>query len=286
MRPTQLFSIDSEFNLLLFNNTTDNTHTFNHNVSLGSIQFHFNLKGTSSFLFNQGNYSIDFKEDTSFLLYNPKKELPINLLTHQESTILSLIISLEKLHQLFSDSYHIPFLNPSNIKHKYYHQDQIKPSMTIVLNQILNAQSMANSKELYLKAKSYELLCLYFNKNEDPNSEHCPFLLDQENILKIKKAKDIILKNFDNPPTLEQLSEQIDLSLKKLKLGFKEIYGNSIYGFLLDYKLEYGRKLLNTGTYNVNEVGEILGYSTSSHFISAFKKKFGITPKKYTLNLK
>lgn len=48
---------------------------------------------------------------------------------------------------------------------------------------------------------------------------------------------------------------------------------------MLDYKLEVARKLLDSGHFNVNEVGLKVGYSTASHFITAFKKKYGVTPK-------
>jgi AraC-like DNA-binding protein len=126
---------------------------------------------------------------------------------------------------------------------------------------------------------------LYFNRSEDPNAEQCPFLIDEENVLKIKKAKEIIIANMAEPPTLEVLSEQVGLSLKKLKMGFKQIYGDTVYGFLFDYKMDYARQLLDSGSYNVNEVGLKIGYSTGSHFIAAFKKKFGTTPKKYLMNL-
>ena len=87
------------------------------------------------------------------------------------------------------------------------------------------------------------------------------------------------------PPSLQELSDEIGLSLKKLKEGFKEIYGETVFGFLFDYKMDYARKLLETGQHNVNEVGLRVGYSTASHFIAAFKKKFGTTPKKYILSL-
>ena len=50
-------------------------------------------------------------------------------------------------------------------------------------------------------------------------------------------------------------------------------------------KMEVARKLLEAGNHNVNEVGLKVGYSTSSHFISAFKKKYGTTPKKYLMGL-
>jgi AraC-like DNA-binding protein len=90
---------------------------------------------------------------------------------------------------------------------------------------------------------------------------------------------------MQEPPTLKELSEEIKLPLNRLKEGFKQIYGDSVFSFLFDYKMEVARKLLAGGSHNVNEVGLKVGYSASSHFIAAFKKKFGTTPKKYVMSL-
>ena len=87
-----------------------------------------------------------------------------------------------------------------------------------------------------------------------------------------------------NPPSLIELSKEIDLSLKKLKEGFKKIYGKPVYQFLLEYKMELAKKMLVENKYNVNEVSLKLGYSTSSHFITAFKNKYGLTPKNFKNN--
>ena len=61
--------------------------------------------------------------------------------------------------------------------------------MAIVLNQIMNYNLNSNLRELYCKAKVYELLSLYFNRGQDANVEQCPFLVDESNVLKIKKPK-------------------------------------------------------------------------------------------------
>ena len=87
-----------------------------------------------------------------------------------------------------------------------------------------------------------------------------------------------------SPPSLAELSNDIDLSLKKLKEGFKKIYGKPVYQYLLEYKMEFAKKLLSENSYNVNEVSIKLGYSTSSHFITAFKNKYGLTPKNFKKN--
>jgi AraC-like DNA-binding protein len=278
--------IENDFILYLFQNDGDEMYRIQKSVNQGFIQFHFGLKGKGKFIFNQGNYALDLKEEKSLLFYNPQKELPINLELAPQTWIVSVIISIKKFHGLFSSqAEHIPFLSEDNKDKKYYKENDISPSMAIVLSQLFHYNLNLFIKNLYYKGKGYELLSLYFNRSEDPNAEQCPFLIDEENVLKIKKAKEIMISNVAEPPGLEELSEQVGLSLKKLKMGFKQIYGDTVYGFLFEYKMDYARQLLDSGSYNVNEVGLKIGYSTGSHFIAAFKKKFGTTPKKYLMNL-
>jgi AraC-like DNA-binding protein len=121
---------------------------------------------------------------------------------------------------------------------------------------------------------------LYFQPKSDTDN-YCPYLEEEENVEKIRQAKRIIIERMAEPPTLTELAKEIDLPLAYLKDGFKQIYGETVFNFLWEYKMEYARRMLNTKKYNVSEVSYEVGYSTASHFIAAFKKKFGITPKKY-----
>ena len=278
--------IEDGFFILKFQNDTADTKLMSREIDNSFIQFHFNVKGASKFLFNNGNYELPLAEENSLLLYNPQTDLPLNVSLEPESWLISLVISIKKFHALFSqEADYITFLSSDNKDKKYYKDAPISPSMAVVLNQLMNFNLTPSIKNLYFKAKAFELLSLYFNKAENPDLEQCPFLSDEENIKKIRKAKDIVIARMAEPPSLQELSEEIGLSLKKLKEGFKQIYGDSVYSFLFDYKMEYARKLLETGEYNVNEVGLRVGYSTASHFIAGFKKKFGTTPKKYTLSV-
>ena len=282
----QEFNIENLFFLLHFENGSKETQRFERDIDSSFIQLHFCLKGHSKFLFNGGNYIFDVQNQHSILLYNPQQKLPINLEIDPNTSLVSLLISIEKFHSLFSkEANHIHFLSEENINRKYYNDDAIKPSVLIVLQQIINFKANNSIKELFIKGKIYELLSLHFQKEDKTNADFCPFLVDEENVLKIRKAKDIIISRMVEPPSLQELSNEIGLSLKKLKEGFKQIYGDTVYGFLIDYKMEYARRLLESNKHNVNEVGLRIGYSTSSHFIAAFKKKFGTTPKKYVSSL-
>ena len=278
--------IENDFTLIRFQNDGTENFRVKRHVNQGLIQFHFGIKGKAKFVFNDGNYALDLREEKALLFYNPQKELPLNLEIAPTSWVISVIISIQKFHGLFStEAEHIPFLSKDNKDKKYYKETEISPSMSIVLSQLFHYNLNPSIKNLYYKGKGYELLSLYFNRTEDPNAEQCPFLIDEENVLKIKKAKEIILAKMAEPPGLQELADEIGLPLKKLKMGFKQIYGDTVYGFLFDYKMDSARKLLDSGSYNVNEVGLKIGYSTGSHFIAAFKKKFGTTPKKYLMGL-
>jgi AraC-like DNA-binding protein len=278
--------IDEGFFVLSFQNEDVKPQNVVREIEVDIIQFHFCLKGSSQFIFNQGRYVLNILEENSLLLYNPQQELPINLAVSPKSWLITVLISIKKFHSLFShEADYITFLSDDNKDKKYYKDGKISPSMAIVLNQIINYNLNHSIKNLYFKGKAYELLSLYFNRNEDADVEQCPFLVDESNVIKIRQAKDIIISKMAEPPTLQELSAEIGLSLKKLKEGFKQIYGDSVYSFLFDYKMEVARKLLESGDNNVTEVGLKVGYSTASHFIAAFKKKYGTTPKKYIMSV-
>lgn len=274
--------IDSGCYVLRAKNDTQQTQSLSQEVAQNFLQFHFCLKGQMTFKYNQGSYTFPLNEDHSMLLYNPAKELPIDVELSINTWLISVLISITKFHALFSsDAGHIPFLSSENSAKKYYDNQPFPSSIAVVLSQVLQSKIHDSIKALYIKGKVYELLSLYFNKSEDPSIEQCPFLMDEENVRKIRQAKEIILERMSNPPSLENLAVEIGLSLKKLKEGFKELYGDTVYAYLLDHKMEEACRILNTKKYNVNEVGLKLGYSTASHFIAAFKKKYGTTPKKY-----
>ena len=249
------------------------------------IQFHFCISGSITFNYNKGAYNLKLDEGKFLTLYNPEKHLTIDASVAKNSKLISVLIPIVEFHKLFSSSSSdIPFFENKSLNQKHYSENLISNSILIVLNQIIKNDMDNSTRSLLYKAKIYELFSLIFKKTKEIDLDQCPFLNNDENLKKIAKAKDVILKDIKNPPSLIELSKTIDLSLKNLKKGFKEIYGKPVYKYLFDFKMERAKQLLSNGNLNVNEVSYDLGYSSSSHFIAAFKKKYGITPRTYINN--
>lgn len=273
--------IENGFLVIKNENLTTTAQEYRKDIPLSMIQFHFCLQEKIQLLYNNGAYSIDVLASKSMLLYNPTQVLPIHVMLPPGAVLLSIIVPIDKLHSFFSDEANmIHFLEEEHRNKKYYSEKPISSEESIVLSQIKSHESKINIEKLYLKAKIFELFSIYF-KPQQESFQNCPFLEEEENVEKIRLAKRILIENMSEPPTLQELSQKIDLSVHYLKDGFKQIYGTTVFGFLGEYKMEYARRMLMTKKYQVAEVGYAVGYSTSSHFITAFKKKFGLTPKKF-----
>jgi len=90
-------------------------------------------------------------------------------------------------------------------------------------------------------------------------------------------ARDRLLRDLDAPPTIAELARETGLNQLKLKRGFKQIFGSSIYALFQRERMDRARQLLQD--HDVTETAMLLGYSNVSHFSSAFRKQFGVLPR-------
>lgn len=123
------------------------------------------------------------------------------------------------------------------------------------------------------------LLCsceaLEENKNE---AFTCRFLADDTGLEKMYLAKNILLENLDTLISIKELSKKVAINECYLKKGFKEVFGQTIYEFYLQQKMEHAKYLLYEQKLSVTEVSAQLGYSSISHFSTAFKRQTGLKP--------
>lgn len=246
------------------------------------IQFYFAVEGGADFLFSQGNYKLQLETEKCLLFYNPIIALPLNIEVQPKSKLVFLYITVENLHRLFvAETEEIEFLNKENIDKKFYANRNLSPIQMLTVNQFFANNVNGPASSVYMRAKAYETLALFFNKEEGKDTDQCPFLNDEENVERIRLGKKILVERMTEPPTIKQLALEIGLNEYKLKEGFKNIYGKTVFQFLNDYRLDTARHLLDSGKYKVNDTAFQIGYTNPSHFIAAFRKKFGMTPKKY-----
>ena len=152
----------------------------------------------------------------------------------------------------------------------------LTPRMELLISEIMNSERGGYLKKLFLESRIIELLMLqleqadFYTKYSGSISRD-----DKEKLFAVKELmEEDVLSKF----TLRELAHQVGLNEFKLKKGFKELFGKTVFTYFNDLRMEYARKLLLDDGKMVYEVADILGYSESHHFAHAFKKKFGVTP--------
>jgi AraC-like DNA-binding protein len=251
-------------------------------VERGLVTFYFCLKGEPVFAFGP-YYQRTLPEGHTFLMYNPNESVRFQLKLTSETQLVNLQLPLDSLHRIFvHDTVSAPFLSSENANRKFYEEKETQPELLIVLKQLFSGRRSDHAGNLYFRAKFYEILSLHFSSGR-PDMESCPFLKDEESVRRLKQAKEFLLQHLSEAPTISELSKKVGLSESKLKNGFREVYGNTLHQFVQEHRLAQAKALLDTAKYRVSEVADRIGYANRSHFISAFKKKYGITPKQYLL---
>ena len=83
--------------------------------------------------------------------------------------------------------------------------------------------------------------------------------------------------------SLSELSRKFALNEFKLKKGFREHFGSTVFGYLRQRRMEYARELLRGENSTVLEIANRVGYTNSSHFARAFRESFVVNAKEFLL---
>ncbi|MBK0370810.1 helix-turn-helix transcriptional regulator [Flavobacterium agrisoli] len=170
----------------------------------------------------------------------------------------------------------------TEIQHTKIPQDFIKntlaltPEMQTVLREMASCEKTGQYKRLYLENKITELLLLQLEQYELNESVQTQF--SKSDIEKMNEARKLVIQNLASPCSLIDLAKKVGTNEFKLKKQFKALFGNTVFGYLNEIKMNKANQMLQKGDYNVSEVADKLGYKTPSHFVTAFKRYFGYSP--------
>ncbi len=253
---------------------------FAETIDSALVQFIYCLSGTVTLSFSGGRYQRAIQPDTCTLLYDPHRPVAIEWQLGPDSKMAAVFLPLSVLHRLVLGTNVLPFLSGEASEKAYRAERPIHVALSIVIDAMFDASGPVTAHDLLLLAKGYESVFEFVRSPaEEDMYAACPFLRDEANVARIRHAKDVVLQRMGEPPSIPELARIVGMNEAQLKAGFKRIYGAPIYAFLTDHRMARAMHMLQTGGLKVNEVAYAVGYANASHFIAAFKKRFGVTPK-------
>lgn len=278
----EIFNEHNELLVIKLENTEEDEVTCSKEIVRELVHLYICLNGKVSVEIEGMNYSFSLKEDTSTLIYMKDFKPTLNFHMNPDARIIGVYISVDRLHSLFSqDTTQLPVFDNIGLGKRIIESALNRAEVREVAHQLFEKNLSETYQSIYVKGKLLELLGTYFYTSDNEAHEQCPYIANEESAAKIKKAKTIILSDLSTAPTLNDLAKMVGLNAKALKEGFKELYGKPVFTYLFHYRMEEARKMLELGVHNVNEIAPLVGYSSASHFITAFKRKYGVTPKQF-----
>ncbi len=150
----------------------------------------------------------------------------------------------------------------------------------IILESLLNHNYKDSLENIFVNAQTQMLLLYSLDCMDDKEIDtiNCKFLANEADQDKIMKARELLLQHIGEPITIKALSRKVAMNECYLKKGFKEMFGTTIFDFYQSQRMEHAKYLLYEKGLTVTDVSVLLGYSSISHFSTAFKKHTGLKP--------
>jgi AraC-like DNA-binding protein len=149
-------------------------------------------------------------------------------------------------------------------------QLQDTPATTLLIQSL-----QQNEYAMHLLRRALECITIPFTVCQVPA---CRFLAYESEREKIQEALQVINGNIDQPLTIRALSRKVGMNECYLKKGFKSVTGKTIHEYQQERRIERAKELLKQDGLSVTDVANTLGYSSISHFSTAFKRVTGMKP--------
>jgi AraC-like DNA-binding protein len=156
------------------------------------------------------------------------------------------------------------------------HEQPMTPALWRLLDEILHAESRRYSRQLFVEAKGLELLAVLIDELALASEATAP--LSTRDIERLERARRLLLERMESPPGLPELARSVGLNEFKLKVGFRALFGTSVFRYLRAQRMDRARRLLAQRDLSVTEVAARVGYENPSKFAGAFRKHFGRPP--------
>ncbi|AFC30602.1 AraC family transcriptional regulator [Paenibacillus mucilaginosus 3016] len=240
------------------------------------VELHYCMQGTRVLHVQRNQY--EFVPGMCVLQLIDEGSVHFEFTGNQPYQALSIGIPISTFHHYmedFSGARNTDFSSLLGRKPFRLFHESIDPAADVIIRRLTQSVQTCRMKNLELESNVLELLLSAF---QSFLFEPKPPRLSTMDKQKLQRARDIILERMANPPSLIELSRMIGLNDNKLKMGFKELYGTTVFGYLREKRLEKAYLLLQLGDLNVNETSLTVDYSNPSSFSEAFRHKYGVNP--------
>lgn len=257
------------------------------------IQFGFTYSGKNRCAYAGGklrNQTHEMQTGSNGIFYLPKTHGTIERSQDYPAIVIGIVASPDLLRSYFADCMEqLPRTFRRTLEEGVPNDSPMtwfgdsNPAKNNLLAQILNCPYTGGLRKLFLESRVMELLTMQIHDYIMSESGKCTpqSLLCPADVEQIRRARDFLVHDLENPPSISELAVRVGINEKKLKTGFRQVYDTSVFGYFREHRMQRAHEILQQGDCNVTEAAYAVGYQSLSHFSNSFKERFGILPKDF-----
>lgn len=140
------------------------------------------------------------------------------------------------------------------------------------ITEVMDSAHYGSARPMFLEARAIDWLATLLAPDRTQSQ------LTRRELDRVHEARAILIARSVDPPTLVELASEVGTNETTLKRNFKLVFGQPPYAFVLAHRLGVARSMLADTDLSIKEIASAIGYAHASHFSTAFRRQFGITP--------
>lgn len=207
--------------------------------------------------------SVDYTKGDIVIL--PQTELFPHVAIDREVPLLELFLDPNTIATIAPGHHLIPQINI---------RDPLIEQMGLALYQA--AKCSASESSLYAESMAIGLSAHLMRHYSAAKTKTSSGTLSRQNL---QRVCDYINANLDQPLSLEELSQVVDLSRHHFATLFKRSIGLTPHQYVLKMRIDRAMVLLKTTHLSIVAIAHRVGFQTQSHFTRVFRQHKNCTPK-------
>ncbi|MFG1359083.1 helix-turn-helix transcriptional regulator [Xanthobacter pseudotagetidis] len=134
-------------------------------------------------------------------------------------------------------------------------------------------------RTLYCNSRALDIMCLacVAMVEQGMDDHHRPQIASRR---RSERVRDFILQNLDRPLTIEEIAAEAGASVSSIQRGFKDHFQMTVFEFVRAERLALACAALEREGISIAQAAYAAGYAAPSNFTTAFKRVYGVPPKR------
>jgi len=227
------------------------------------------------------NVTEENADQYSFYFHTADNDSVIENRVGEINHLVAPMISVDRLRAMF-DGQSVPEPLRSFLKNKtenFTVTAMVSAAIRRIATEMQTSYFSGTMQSLYIQGKVFELMAEVMSdiSGNRPSIARTLGADRRKAIL----ARDILMAELADPPCAESLARRVGLSQRRLNEVFRDIYGDSVFKCLAQWRMQLAHDLLLGTNLPIKRIAHQIGYAHVNNFILAFSRKYNEPPATY-----